>query len=88
MIAIARLIASFKQLTQFQKIKQDRPYTDHCWLEDDKLVVGTQNGELIYVDHFEQKQYIDNAYNIGSQENTKSSAALDDEAKTVQPTLH
>jgi|DEB0MinimDraft_12_1074336.scaffolds.fasta_scaffold38410_2 hypothetical protein len=47
-------------------MKQDRQYSDHCWLDDDKLVVGTTMGELIYVDNFEQKQYIENAYNTGA----------------------
>lgn len=57
--------SSFKQVPQFQKIRQDRHFTDHCWLGDDKLLVGTQLGELIYVDNFEQKQVIENAYITG-----------------------
>jgi hypothetical protein len=36
-------------------MKQDKQYTDHCWLEEDKVIVGTALGELIYVDNFEQK---------------------------------
>ena len=40
-------------IPQFQKIKQDKPYSDHCWLDEDKLVVGTSMGELIYCDNFE-----------------------------------
>lgn len=57
--------SSFKQVQKFQKIRQDRHYMDHCWLDDDKLIVGTQMGELIYVDNCDEKQYIENAYNTG-----------------------
>jgi coenzyme F420-reducing hydrogenase delta subunit len=34
-------------------------------LEDDKLVVGTKMGEIHYIDNFEEKQKIENAYNTG-----------------------
>lgn len=46
-------------------MSQSRPYTDHAWLDDDKIVIGTANGEIIYVDNFDTKQMIDNAYVIG-----------------------
>jgi hypothetical protein len=47
-------------------MKQERTYSDHAWLDDDKLIVGTTSGELIYVDNCDQKQYIENAYGTGA----------------------
>ena len=46
---------SFKQLPQFQRVKQDRNFTDHAWLDDDKIVAGTSHGELILLENYEQK---------------------------------
>ena len=57
--------ATFKQAPQFTKMNQNRDYTDHCWLDDDKLIVGTESGEIFFVDNFELKQPIDNAFNTG-----------------------
>ena len=42
-----------KQLPQSQRIKQDRQFTDHSWLDDDKMVADTQQGRLIIKEHFE-----------------------------------
>jgi WD40 repeat protein len=46
---------TFKQAPQFTKMNQNRNYTDHVWLDDDKLIVGTMMGELFFVDNFETK---------------------------------
>lgn len=46
---------TFKQAPQFTKTNQARDYTDHCWLDDDKLIVGTEAGEIFFVDNFEEK---------------------------------
>jgi hypothetical protein len=46
-------------------MNQNRDYTDHCWLDDDKLIVGTESGEIFFVDNFELKQPIENAFNTG-----------------------
>lgn len=46
-------------------MNQNRDYTDHCWLDDDKLIVGTDSGEIFFVDNFELKQTIENAFNTG-----------------------
>jgi hypothetical protein len=44
---------------------QNRDYLDHCWLDDDKLIIGTESGEIIFIDNFEQKQYIESGFNTG-----------------------
>jgi hypothetical protein len=53
---------SFKQLPQFQRIKQEKNYTDHAWLDYDKLIAGTDTGEMLILDNYEIKQQIDNAF--------------------------
>jgi hypothetical protein len=47
---------SFKQLPQFQRIKQEKNYTDHTWLDYDKIIAGTDTGEMMILDNFEIKQ--------------------------------
>ena len=52
-------------MPQFQKIAQTRDYNDHCWLGDERLVAGTQKGEFIVLENFEEKQFTANAFNTG-----------------------
>ena len=52
-------------IPQFQKITQLLDYTDHAWLEDDRIVAGTQSGELLMLENFELKQHIESAFNTG-----------------------
>lgn len=40
----------------FVKISQNHFYTDHAWLEDDKMVGCTAEGELYFLENFELKQ--------------------------------
>ena len=56
---------SFKMIPQFQKVPQTLDYTDHAWLDDDRIVAGTQSGELVMLENFEIKQHIDSAFNTG-----------------------
>lgn len=45
-----------KQLPACQKLIQDgKIYTDHCWLDDDRLVSATATGELFILQHLEMK---------------------------------
>ena len=52
-------------IPQFQKVPQTLDYTDHAWLDDDRIVAGTQSGELVMLENFEIKQHIDSAFNTG-----------------------
>lgn len=50
-------------MQQFGKVQQNHFYTDHAWLDDDKLVGCTSEGEIFILDNFELKQHIENAFN-------------------------
>lgn len=55
--------STFKPLPQFAKIPQNHKYTEHLWLDDDKMVATTSEGELFIVEGTEMKQYVENAFN-------------------------
>ncbi len=42
--------------------KESNIYTDHCWLQYERMAATTAEGEVIIVEDFEQKQLIDNAF--------------------------
>ena len=58
---------TFKPMPLFNKVSQNHIFTDHAWLEDDKIVGCTAEGELYFFENNELKQYVDNAFN--SEEN-------------------
>ena len=40
------------------RLPQDRIYTEHTWLDDDRLVAGTSLGEMTVMQNLEVKQRI------------------------------
>jgi hypothetical protein len=55
---------TFKPLPQFQaRIPQNHNFIDQLWLDEEKQMCVTAEGELFVVEGFEMKQYIENAFN-------------------------
>jgi len=54
---------TFKPLPQAQKIPQNHSYTDHIWVDEDKVAATTSEGEIFIIEGTDIKQYIENAFN-------------------------
>lgn len=46
---------TFKPMAPFGKINQNQIFTDHAWLDDEKLVASTSEGELLILNNFEKE---------------------------------
>jgi len=54
---------TFKPMPPLMKNQQNHFYLEHAWLDDEKLVGCTAEGELFILENFEQKQHVENAFN-------------------------
>ena len=54
---------TIKTKPPFARVLQNHYFTDHCWLEKDKLAACTAEGEIIILENYELKQHIENAFN-------------------------
>ena len=52
-----------KPLPPLSKVSQNRVYTEHCWLDKNKLIGCSMEGEMFYVEEGVLKQEIENAFN-------------------------
>ena len=52
-----------KQMPPLGKVSQNRVYTEHCWLDKNKLIGCTIEGEMFYVEDYQLKKEIENAFN-------------------------
>ena len=56
----------FKPMPQFSaKIPQNHNFVDQVWLDEEKQMTTTADGELFIAEGMEMKQYIENAFNTG-----------------------
>lgn len=58
--------SSLRNPTDVLKLNQKQNFTDHCWIDDERVVVGTDQGSLFVIKKIEQKwevkQHISRAF--------------------------
>ena len=65
-----------KPLPASQKLIQEgKNYTDHSWLDDDRLVASTSTGELFILQHLEMKQKVADAFAANTYQNQQAQAS-------------
>lgn len=52
-----------KQMPPLTRVSQNKVYTEHCWLDKNKLIGATLEGELYYVEDYQLKDEFSNAFN-------------------------
>ena len=52
-----------KAMPPLSKVSQNRVYTEHCWLDKNKLIGCSIEGEMFYLEDYQLKKEIENAFN-------------------------
>jgi len=55
---------SFKQMSQLPRMNQNHHYTEHCWLDKNKLISFTMDGEMYFLIDEDVKKLDQNAFNV------------------------
>ncbi len=53
---------TFTPFKKLSVVKDGHIYTDHCWLMYERMAATTQEGEVVILEDYEEKQIIDNGF--------------------------
>lgn len=53
----------FKQLNEISQLPMNQNFTDHSWLDESYLIIGTDKGTVYIVENYEVQEIFENAFN-------------------------